>query len=241
VAAFQLFVCFSSQDESVAREVARSLETGGLKCWISARDVLPGHNFQEAIVTALEKSSGIVFLFSDHSAKSTEIRKELALGGSFKIPVFPLRLSPVVPSGALRYELATRQWIDIFPDRERALVKLARTIKSTLSGNDAKESEAPQDRPPAARAETAAALVAEPPASKKPRAPIIPVGGREFEAIRGLLARRIGPIAKVLVEKAAREARTPDEFCNKLAKHVAAPPDRHSFVRAVREQLAVKP
>ena len=219
-----------------------------MKCWISSRDVLPGHNFQEAIVAALEGASGIVFLFSEHSAKSTEIRKELAIGGSFKIPVFPLRLSQVVPSGALRYELATRQWIDIFPSRDRALAKLALTIKSTLSGNEAKaetaEIEGPQDRPdrpPAARTETATAAIAEQPTSKKPRAPLITVGSREFEAIRGLLARHIGPIAKVLVEKAAREARTPDEFCTKLAKHVAAPPDRHSFVRAVREQLTAKP
>ena len=220
-----------------------------MKCWISSRDVLPGHNFQEAIVAALEGASGIVFLFSEHSAKSTEIRKELAIGGSFKIPVFPLRLSQVVPSGALRYELATRQWIDIFPSRDRALAKLALTIKSTLSGNEAKEEvreiEGQQDRPvrpPAAQPETAtAASIVEQPASKKPRAPIITVGSREFEAIRGLLARHIGPIAKVLVEKAAREARTPDEFCTKLAKHVAAPPDRHSFVRAVREQLTAKP
>lgn len=241
MAAFRLFICFSSQDESVAREVVHSLEASGLKCWISSRDVLAGHNFQEAIVQALEGASGIVFLFSDHSARSTEIRKELAIGGSFKIPVFPLRLSPVVPSGALRYELATRQWIDIFPHRDRALAKLAQTIKNTLSGDEAKEVEGPEDRPPAAQAENATAPIAEQPATKKRRVPIIAVGSREFEAIRGLLARHIGPIAKVLVEEAAREACTADEFCIKLARHVTAPPDRNSFIRAVREQLAAKP
>jgi hypothetical protein len=61
------------------------------------------------------------------------IKKELSLAGTFKTPVFPLRLSPITPSGALRYELATRQWIDIFPDREPALRRLVETIREVLN------------------------------------------------------------------------------------------------------------
>ena len=72
------------------------------------------------------------------------------------------------------------------------------------------------------------------------RAPIVAPGTQEFEAIRALLARHIGPIAKVFVEKAATEASTPDEFCERLAAHVAAPSDRMPFVTAVRARLAVK-
>lgn len=234
-----LFVCFSSKDDAVAREVVQSLEADGLKCWISLRDVLPGQNYQEAIVQAIESASGIVFVFSEHSNKSMEIKKELSLGGSANIPVFPLRLSPIAPSGALRYELAIRQWIDIFPHRPHALAKLARTIKHTLEGGAPDDGDASLYRPPAAKAETAAAAKAP---NKRlagaPRAPIVAPGSEQFETIRTLLARHIGPIAKVLVEKAAREARTPDEFCEQLAKHVAAPGDRSSFLRAVRGQLS---
>ena len=110
--ASHLFVCFSSKDKAVALDVVEFLESEGLKCWISARDVAPGHNYQETIVHALEAARGIVFLFSESSALSGEIRKELSIGGSIDLPLFPLRLSPISPSGALRYELATRQWID---------------------------------------------------------------------------------------------------------------------------------
>jgi hypothetical protein len=65
-------------------------------------------------------------------------------------------------------------------------------------------------------------------------------GSREFEAIRALLARHIGPIAKVLVEKTATEATTPAEFCDRLAERVAKPAERAAFLQAVRAQLAVK-
>jgi hypothetical protein len=248
VAASHIFICFSSKDESVAREVVEALEAAGLKCWISLRDVLPGQNYQEAIVQALEAAGGIVFLFSEHSNRSLEIKKELSIGDSISVPVFPLRLSPIAPSGALRYELAVRQWIDIFPHRQHALAKLAETIKNSLDRSAAVDGAASGDlrldaRPTGAAAKTPA--TARRPAGRKPapapRAPIIASDSRQFEAIRALLARHIGPIAKVFVEKAANEALTADDFCEKLATHVASPGDRNSFLRAVREQLAAKP
>ncbi len=40
--------------------------------------------------------------------------------------------------------------------------------------------------------------------------------------MRALLARHIGPIAKIFVQKAATEARSLDEFCERLAAHVSA-------------------
>ncbi|MGB6535820.1 MAG: toll/interleukin-1 receptor domain-containing protein [Xanthobacteraceae bacterium] len=247
MAGSHLFICFSSKDEVVAREVVEALEAMDLKCWISLRDVLPGQNYQEAIVTALEAASGIVFLFSEHSNRSLEIKKELSIGDSIQVPVFPLRLSPIAPSGALRYELAVRQWIDIFPHRQHALARLAETIKNALHGSGADDSGPAADVRLAARQAAAAKMAAagKRPSGKKPglvpHAPIIASDSRQFEAIRTLLARHIGPIAKVLVEKAASEALNADEFCEKLATHVATPGDRNSFVRAVREQLATKP
>jgi hypothetical protein len=236
-----IFVCHSSKDEAVAREVVEALEADGLKCWISERDVLPGENYQEAIVQALEAAGGIVFLFSEHSNKSLEIKKELSLGGSISVPVFPLRLSPIAPSGALRYELAVRQWIDIFPDREHALAKLARTIKDAIDGSAESESAAPLSPAPEVKIGAAAKRPVVKTAAPVSRGPIIASDSVEFEVIRALLARHIGPIAKLLVEKAANEARTPDEFCEQLATRVPTAADRTPFVQAVRKQLAAKP
>jgi hypothetical protein len=228
LAGSHVFICFSSKDEAIAREVVDFLESKGVKCWISLRDVLPGHNYQEAIVEAIEAASGIVFLFSEWSSKSGEIRKELSIGGSINAPVFPLRLSPIAPTGALRYELATRQYIDIFPNRKAALAKLASTIKKVIGNPQSGEGDA-------------ASIVPEPDqADKQPSEPIVAPGSKQFEAVRALLARHIGPIAKVLVEKAAKETATPEEFCERLGAHVSAPAERAKFIQAVQAQLAEK-
>lgn len=249
-AASHLFICYSSKDEPVAREIVEFLETAGLECWISGRDVPPGHNYQETIVQALESSRGVVFLFSESSNRSHEIRKELSIGGSMNLPVFPVRLAPIAPGGALRYELAIRQWIDIFPNRRRALDRLAVTIKQVLDAAATAASGADGISPAVATPPGKAfATSAKPSPAKRrfsparagaARGPIVGPGTQEFEAIRVLLARHIGPIAKVLVEKAATEARTADEFCEQLAAHVAATSERTSFVQAVRARLPTK-
>jgi hypothetical protein len=168
--------------------------------------------------------------------------KELSLAGGLLVPVFPLRLAPITPSGALRYELATRQWIDIFTDPEAGFERLAQSIKAML----------PRAAPPAqaltpsseATPEQAAAAAApasqtlSPPGTKAAREPVLAAGSDEFEAIRVLLARHIGPIARVMVQKAAAEARTPDEFCERLAGHVGEPAAREAFRKAAQAQLS---
>lgn len=226
-----LFICFSSKDGESALAIVESLESAGLKCWISSRDVPPGQNYQETIVEALEAARGVVFLFSEGSAGSGEIRKELSIAASTNIPVYPLRLSPVTPTGALRYELATRQWIDVFPDREKGLRRLVETVRK--GGRVATEARADH----AADSALAAATVRP---SQPARAPIVAAGSAEFEAVRALLARHVGPIAKVLIEKAAAEARTTDDLCERLATHVRTPADRTSFLKAARTELARK-
>lgn len=222
-----LFISHSTKDATIATEVVEFLEARGLTCWISSRDVPLGQNYQEAIVNALESASGIIFLFSEWSSQSGEIRKELSIATSINVPVFPLRLSPIMPAGALRYELATRQWIDIFPDRARALGKLVETIKRTIAGGHAE-----QDAPLHWRIDPAAAPAV--------HTPIVARGTAEFEAIKTLLARHIGPIAKVYVEKAASEARDSEAFCELLATHVALPSERAAFLRAARARLMTK-
>jgi TIR domain-containing protein len=247
VAASHLFICFSSRDEATAREVVEVLEANGLACWISLRNVSAGQNYQEAIVQAIEAAQGIVFLFSESSSQSGEIKKELSIGASLNLPVFPVRLSSVLPSGALRYELAIRQWIDIFPDRRDALGRLAETIKKAIAAPPTRANTTPATAPLALDAAIRTATPEAVPGHVAPAnfapslVPIVTAGTPEFEAIRALLAGYVGPIAKVLVAKTANEARTADEFCERLATHVAAPLDRASFLRAVRARLTVKP
>ena len=232
MAQHDIFICFSSKDKSDALKVVAFLEKNGFKCWISSRDVGPGKNYQRSIVEALEAAKLIVFLFSDNSAQSNEITKELSLGASENIAVIPLRLTAVKPSGALRYELATRQWIDAFEDPDNAFEKLLDAVRAVLdSPGDAPAAPA---SPPARERKAAAAPDA------RASVPVVHAGTDEFEAVRGMLARHVGPIAKVLMQKAASEAQSVDDFCDRLAAYVPVPGERTAFRQAARARLTAK-
>lgn len=164
-----IFISFASQDRKVANTLCQALEGRGFKCWISSRDILPGENFQVAIVRAIRKAKLMLLVFTANSNNSAEMNKELALASQQKLTVVPLRIEDVAPNDAFAYEFATRQWIDFFADWELAMNALASQIANVLGPEDMVEAEAP-----AVAARTVAAPVLAPvePEAAEPALPV---------------------------------------------------------------------
>ena len=72
----------------------------------------------------------MVLVFSTNANNSEEIKKEIALASQHRVAVIPVRVEDITPSAAFRYELATRQWIDMFVDWDQALKRLIDQIAS---------------------------------------------------------------------------------------------------------------
>ena len=127
-----IFISYSSKDQDMAETICRALEARGHQCWISCRDVSPGQNFQEAIVQALRSAQVMLLVFTANANNSDEIKKELVLAGRHRVTVVPIRVEDVAPNDAFAYELATRQWIDLFSDWEQEIERLAVRIGQIL-------------------------------------------------------------------------------------------------------------
>ena len=159
-----IFISYASRDRKVAESVCNALENRGLKCWISSRDIHGGENFQEAIVRAIRGAKVMLLIFSANANNSDELKKELVVAGQSKLIVVPLRVEEVTPNDAFSYELATRQWIDMFDNWERALDTLVSHLTAVLG--IVSPAEAPAAAPvapaPAAPAPAAAAAPAAP-------------------------------------------------------------------------------
>lgn len=161
-----IFISFASQDRKVAMTLCSALESRGFRCWISARDIQPGENFQSAIVRAIRQAKIMLLVFTSNSNNSEEMNKELALASQSKLIVVPLRIEDVTPNDAFAYEFATRQWIDFFADWEFAIQQLALRIGAALG-------EAADGAPEASAAEPAAEHAFEP-APQAPEAAATP-------------------------------------------------------------------
>jgi hypothetical protein len=169
-----VFISHSSKDQAVARTVCAALESRGLTCWIACRDVGPGENFQDAIVTAIRSAKVMVLVFSENANNSTEIKKELALASQHRIAVIPARVEDVAPVAALAYELATRQWINLFDDWETEIETLSDRVRKIVapprSQDSSQVSSAPSIVSPIVET-TARPAAAPTPIAKPPAAP----------------------------------------------------------------------
>src|SRR5258708_30811537 len=129
-----VFISNWSKDVESARRICRVLESRGLACWMARRDVAPGENFQAAITEAIELAYAMVLVFSSHAdAAAQEIKKEVVLAGQSNLVVVPVRLENLLPSDkAFRYELSTRQWVDLFDDWENGLDRIVAHLQRVM-------------------------------------------------------------------------------------------------------------
>ncbi|MGD0640550.1 MAG: SUMF1/EgtB/PvdO family nonheme iron enzyme [Roseiarcus sp.] len=142
-----VFISHSSRDLKSVRALVDALETRGIACWISERDIAAGDNYGDSIVDAIERASAMVLVFSGAANDSDEIKKEVALASQRRITVVPARIEDATPSKAFRYELATRNWIDIFPDWNEGVAKLGDRL-AAIRALPTEERQAPPPAPP---------------------------------------------------------------------------------------------
>jgi predicted ATPase len=128
-----VFISHSSADKGLSDDIRSDLEARGVTCWIASRDVPPGANFGEAIIRAMSQARVMVLVLSRNADRSDEIKKEVVLAGQKGVIIIPLRVENVSPTGALQYELGTRQWIDLFVDRAAGIERLVQQVEAVVA------------------------------------------------------------------------------------------------------------
>lgn len=147
-----IFISHSSEDRKIVEIICDKLESRRLQCWFSGRDIELGHGFQAEIEKTIRAATAMVLILTEAANRSSEVVKELALASQCKVLVIPLRFGQVVPSGALSYELATRQWLDVPDDwqsePDQFAIRIERAIRAHQTG---KESQLQDAAPPRGR------------------------------------------------------------------------------------------
>jgi len=132
---FDVFISYSSQDKPTADAACAALEGAGIRCWIAPRDILPGTDYGESIVNALENTKVLILIFSNNANASQQIKREIERAVSKGIPIIPVRIENVAPSKALEYFISTPHWLDAFPPpREIYFAKLIESVQGLLGG-----------------------------------------------------------------------------------------------------------
>jgi len=130
----KVFICHSSKDKLVADAACAALEAHRIPCWIAPRDIAPGVEWGGAIVDAINDCKVVLLIFSQHANDSPDVRREINLSISEQKDLVPFRIQNVVPTGAIKYAVSNRHWLDaVDPPMEHRLLELSDKIARILN------------------------------------------------------------------------------------------------------------
>jgi hypothetical protein len=141
--AFDVFISYSQKDCPQAEAICAKLEEQGLRCWIAPRNILPGEDWAEAIIRALNSCRAVVVIFSEGANESPQVKREVQRAFEKKLTVMPFRIEDVMPNPGLEYYMGGVHWLDALTrPLDPHIEKLALLLKSYI-GTTAP----PQDTP----------------------------------------------------------------------------------------------
>jgi TIR domain len=219
-----VFVSYSQSDRKAAFGIVEWLESHGIDCWIAPRDVRPASDWAEEIVDAIAGARVMVLVFSASANTSPQVRREVERAVHRRVAVLPFRVEDVEPARSLEYFLSSQHWLDAFPP---PLEPHYRRLHEHLSRMLAAE-------PRAAGEETPSPGTPPPPAPS--REPVrAALDAAQLRSVEAKLADFMGPVAKLLVKRAAATAASLEALITQLGAEIDSEADRRKFLSACRQ------
>ena len=141
-----VFISYASADAPLAQKVCAALEAAGILCWIAPRDVVPGTQYADGIVGAIDESRILVLIVSKEALASAHVGRELERAASKRHPIIALKVDEAPLTRAFEYFLNQSQWIEVGAGgADGAIAKLVEAVGRHLApGPAATPTRAPQ-------------------------------------------------------------------------------------------------
>lgn len=232
-----IFISYSQPDRDCAFELTHRLESEGFTVWIAPRDVSPAAEWAAEIIDAISAARAMVLVFSGSSNDSPQVRREVERAVHKNLRILPFRIEDVLPSRSLEYFLSSQHWLDGFPaPRAPHYERLCGCLRQWLTDVPAPVARSAPDAriQPDTRAPQSAAATAPPlaPASQThgPHGQTQRFSAGELRQLETRLARILGPVAGLVVGRAAAVATDFPELERRVAAELDSPEDRRRFL-----------
>jgi signal transduction histidine kinase len=220
-----IFISYSQPDRECAFELTHLLEAKGFTVWIAPRDVSPAAEWAAEIIEAISAARVMVLVFSASSNSSPQVRREVERAVHRDLRILPFRIEDVMPSRSLEYFLSSHHWLDGFPaPRADHYERLCGYLRQWL-GDTVGQALGPEAA--GAVATPVAAVAPSRSAARRER-----FSADEVRELETRLARILGPIAAVLVDRATAVAGDFGELERRLAAEIDSPEDQRRFLKA---------
>lgn len=223
-----IFISYSQPDRDCAFELTDHLEAEGFTVWIAPRDVSPAAEWAEEIIDAISAARVMVLVFSASSNESAQVRREVERAVHKDLRVLPFRIEDVLPSRSLEYFLSSQHWLDGFPSpRTPHYERLCGFLRQWLREAPARSQTDARVPPPASRPLAGLATDSAPVGSGQGR-----FSAGELRELETRLARIVGPIASILVTRAAAVAADYPDLERRVSAELDSAEDRNRLLQS---------
>lgn len=131
----KVFLSFSSRQSDEAKRICNYLESKGVPCFLSDRDLIPGEEYAAQLLDQIDQAAVLVLLLSASSNESPHVLREVEYAVSHRTPILVYSLEPVTLSKSMEYFLMTHQWITSEENKDEKLLQSILYLFENPSGN----------------------------------------------------------------------------------------------------------
>lgn len=210
---------YSRSDQAFALRFAYDLKAAGVNVWVDQINIGIGQNWDCAVEAAVRGCEGFIIILSPRSVISENVANEVSVAIEGAKQIIPI----LYEKCTVPMRLARVQFIDSTSDYQVALERCTSLILSTRVGI-----RVPVSRP------TAADAASEPAGA--------PEGwsAQVLDEAEQKLVAFVGPVARLLVQKAALGAHSEAELYQQLAVAIPQETERLTFLKSVNTAPAVQ-
>ncbi|HLK57075.1 MAG TPA: TIR domain-containing protein, partial [Chthonomonadaceae bacterium] len=110
--AHEVFISYSSVNAAETQAICETLEANGIACWIAPRNIVPGADWSEAIISAINQSRIFLLVLSEASNQSPQVKREVERAVHRNLTILTFRLETVELIPALEYFISASHWLD---------------------------------------------------------------------------------------------------------------------------------
>jgi hypothetical protein len=215
----------AAPDQQLAAELARFLEGNGLAVFADTK-IRIGQEWVDEIDRHLRSADHFVVLLSSESIRSDMLRREVALAHTLhrqkKLRVFPVR---VAFDGELPYDLGA--YLDLIQYERwnpgEPFDPICRAILQAIQAPGVPDEYGANDAAPPPAAPDSVHGRGGAPSMKSPGEP-------DLERLENELAVYVGPMAKIIVARAAKRPGSLRQLYEAVAAEIPSPADRQKFL-----------
>ena len=124
-----IFLSYSRGDAQQADEWVANLEQFGYRVWIDRAGIRGGQQWMATIVRSIQEAQAVILLLSPNSARSDNVRREIDIAVQAKKRIIPVEIQTTAIPGALLYQLAGVQLLQVWKVRRGGLPLVMAALK----------------------------------------------------------------------------------------------------------------